>query len=58
VQAEAAGVLCHVDMNPVLLKPTSDKAAQVVVNGRLVGTQSAYEYFCTNDRYSLFEAAT
>ena len=27
VQAEAAGIPCHVDMNPVLLKPTSDQAS-------------------------------
>ncbi|MGI4883810.1 MAG: cobyric acid synthase [Janthinobacterium lividum] len=58
VQAEAAGVPCHVDMNPVLLKPTSDQAAQVVVNGRPVGTHSAHEYFRTTDRHALFAAAT
>ncbi|MEJ2040113.1 MAG: cobyric acid synthase [Desulfosarcinaceae bacterium] len=34
VQAEAARVAPHVDMNPVLLKPTSDIGAQVVVMGR------------------------
>lgn len=58
VQAEAAGIPCHVDMNPVLLKPTSDQASQVVLNGRPIGTQSAYEYFRTNDRHELFAAAT
>ncbi|GAC1368999.1 MAG: cobyric acid synthase [Hymenobacter sp.] len=58
VQAEAAGIACHVDMNPVLLKPTSDQASQVVVNGRPIGTQSAYEYFRENDRHELFVAAT
>ncbi|WP_324673819.1 cobyric acid synthase [Hymenobacter sp. GOD-10R] len=58
MQAEAAGVPCHVDMNPVLLKPTSDQASQVVLNGRPIGTQSAYEYFRANDRLALFEAAT
>jgi adenosylcobyric acid synthase len=58
VQAEAAGIPCHVDMNPVLLKPTSDQASQVVLNGRPIGTQSAYEYFRTNDRHELFTAAT
>ncbi|WP_046246099.1 cobyric acid synthase [Hymenobacter terrenus] len=58
VQAEAAGIPCHVDMNPVLLKPTSDQASQVVLNGRLIGTQSAYEYFRENDRHELFVAAT
>lgn len=58
VQAEAAGIACHVDMNPVLLKPTSDQASQVVLNGRPIGTQSAYEYFRENDRHELFVAAT
>ena len=58
VQAAAAGVPCHVDMNPVLLKPTSDQASQVVLNGRPIGTQSAYEYFRENDRHELFQAAT
>lgn len=33
VQAEAAGIAPHVDMNPILLKPTSDVGAQVVVSG-------------------------
>lgn len=45
VQAEAAGVPCHTDMNPLLLKPTSDKVAQVVLNGKPYGNQSAYQYF-------------
>ncbi|MBC8084477.1 MAG: cobyric acid synthase [Hymenobacter sp.] len=58
VQAEAAGIPCHVDMNPVLLKPTSDQASQVVLNGRPIGTQTAHEYFRENDRHELFVAAT
>ena len=58
VQAEAAGIPCHVDMNPILLKPTSDQASQVVLNGRPVGTQSAYEYFRETDRKELFTVAT
>lgn len=44
VQAEAAGVAPHVDMNPVLLKPTTDKKAQVILNGRVYGNYSAEEY--------------
>ena len=31
VQAEAAGVPCHTDMNPLLLKPSSDHTSQVVL---------------------------
>jgi len=55
VQAEAAGIPCHTDMNPVLLKPTTDKSSQVILNGRSVGNQTAKEYFQTNDRSALFE---
>ncbi|MDR0337036.1 MAG: cobyric acid synthase [Planctomycetaceae bacterium] len=45
VQAESAGISCHTDMNPVLLKPTSDKICQVILNGKPAGNQNAYEYF-------------
>jgi adenosylcobyric acid synthase len=37
VQAEAAGILPHTDMNPVLLKPEGDRRSQVVLNGRVWG---------------------
>ena len=43
-QAEAAGIEPSVRMNPVLLKPTSDRRSQVIVNGRPIGTMSAVEY--------------
>ena len=33
VQAEAAGIACHTDMNPLLLKPQSDHTSQVILNG-------------------------
>lgn len=45
VQAEAAGVPCHTDMNPLLLKPNSDKTSQVVLHGKPIGNRSAMEYF-------------
>ena len=54
VQAEAAGIPSHTDMNPVLLKPTNDKASQVVLHGKPIGTQSAYDYFMGNNRQELF----
>jgi len=44
VQAEAAGLDPHVDMNPVLLKPTGQASSQVIVLGRPVGNLSAWEY--------------
>lgn len=43
-QAEAAGMESSVRMNPVLLKPTSDRRSQVIVNGKPIGTMSAMEY--------------
>lgn len=57
VQAEACGVDCHTDMNPILLKPTNDKSSQVVLNGKPVGTQSAVDYFMGNNKLALFEEA-
>jgi adenosylcobyric acid synthase len=33
VQAQASGLEPHSDMNPVLLKPTSDQGAQVIIHG-------------------------
>lgn len=53
VQAEAAGVLCHTDMNPLLLKPSSDHTSQVVLNGRPIGNRNAYEYFRREGREEL-----
>ena len=33
LQAQAAGIAPHTDMNPVLLKPNSDTGAQVIIHG-------------------------
>ncbi len=54
VQAEAAGIPCHTDMNPVLLKPTSDQSSQVILNGKPIGNISAREYFLSGNRDNLF----
>ena len=45
VQAEAAGIACHTDMNPLLLKPQSDHTSQVVLNGKPIGSRDAYDYW-------------
>ena len=45
VQAEAAGITPHTDMNPLLLKPQTDKSCQVVLNGKPTGNSDAYDYF-------------
>ena len=44
-QAQAAGVVPDVRMNPVLLKPTNDTGSQVIVNGVPRGTMGAVKYF-------------
>ena len=41
VQAEACGIEPCSEMNPILLKPTSHQNAQVVLNGKPIGNQSA-----------------
>ena len=53
VQAEAAGVPCHVDMNPLLLKPSTEQMAQVVLCGKPVGDRSAYDFFQKEGRKEL-----
>ncbi len=44
VQAQAAGLAPHTDMNPVLLKPNSDTGAQVIIHGRAVNNMDAVAY--------------
>lgn len=44
LQARAAKVAPHTDMNPVLLKPESITGAQVIVQGKRVGTQMARDF--------------
>lgn len=53
VQAEAAGIACHTDMNPLLLKPSSEKVCQVVLNGKPIGNKGAYDYFKKEGRNEL-----
>jgi adenosylcobyric acid synthase len=44
VQAQAAGLRPHSDMNPVLLKPQSDTGAQVILQGRRLASAEARDY--------------
>jgi len=44
LQARAARVAPTVAMNPVLLKPQSERGAQIVVEGRVIGSASARDY--------------
>jgi len=43
-QAQAARLEPSVDMNPILIKPTSDRKAQVIVKGKPLENMSVYEY--------------
>ena len=45
VQAEAANIEPESFMNPVLLKPTTDRKSQVIVNGKVYKNMDAREYF-------------
>ena len=53
VQAEAAGVPCTTDMNPLLLKPNSEHTTQVVLNGKPIGNRDAYNYSRSEGRETL-----
>lgn len=48
LQAQACGLAPHVDMNPILLKPESDRRSQVVVHGKVWGQYDARSYFERN----------
>lgn len=45
MQAEAAGIKPEARMNPILLKPTGDKGAQIVLNGEIFKDMSASQYY-------------
>ncbi len=44
VQAQAAHLEPHTDMNPVLLKPNTDVGAQVIIHGHSIGCMDAQAY--------------
>ena len=44
LQAQAAGLLPRIDFNPVLLKPNTDKRAQVIIHGKAVADLNARAY--------------
>ncbi|WP_295759467.1 cobyric acid synthase [Undibacterium sp.] len=44
LQALAAGLAAHTDMNPVLLKPSSDTGAQVIIHGKVRADMNARDY--------------
>ncbi|MGZ2258532.1 cobyric acid synthase [Roseobacter sp. A03A-229] len=50
LQAKAASVPPHTDMNPVLLKPQSNTGAQIIVQGQVFGHQEARTFGQAKDR--------
>lgn len=44
LQAQACGIDATTDMNPVLLKPNSDRGCQVIIQGKAIGNQDAQAY--------------
>lgn len=44
LQALAAGLAPHTDFNPVLLKPSTDIGAQVIIHGKVAANLSARDY--------------
>jgi adenosylcobyric acid synthase len=44
LQAQAAGIAPRIDFNPVLLKPNTDKRAQVIIHGKAVSDLDARAY--------------
>ncbi|WP_348703966.1 cobyric acid synthase [Tenacibaculum sp. 190524A02b] len=55
VQAEAAGISCTTEMNPVLLKPSGANKSQVILHGKPIGDQTARSYFLGNNKQHLFQ---
>ena len=49
LQALASGVAAHTDHNPVLLKPETDRVAQVVVHGKVRSSLEAAEFIDSRD---------
>lgn len=49
LQAQAAGLAPHVDFNPILLKPQSDRTSQIVVHGRVHSALNAADYMARRD---------
>lgn len=55
VQAEACGIDCSTDMNPVLLKPGGNSQSQVILHGKVLGNFGARNYLNGNIRDALFD---
>ncbi|MBW1786661.1 MAG: cobyric acid synthase [Deltaproteobacteria bacterium] len=50
-QAEAAGLLPSVHMNPILIKPSGDTGSQVILQGRVYGRMQAGDYYALKRKF-------
>lgn len=50
LQAYACGLVPHTDFNPVLLKPTTDRKAQVIIQGKVAADLDAKDYHAYKPR--------
>ncbi len=55
LQARACGLTLHTDFNPVLIKPQSDRVAQIIVHGQVHKTLTASDYM-SHQRATLRDA--
>ena len=53
LQAYACGLEPHTDFNPVLLKPTTDRKAQVIIQGKVAADLDAKDYHAYKPRAML-----
>jgi len=51
VQAEAARIKPMVEMNPILLKPTSHMGSQVILNGKIYRNMSPAEFYSEKNKF-------
>lgn len=65
LQARAAGLAPHSDMNPVLIKPASDTGAQIIIQGQVNSAMTAQSFHqfkpaamaCVQESYSRLQAS-
>ena len=50
-QAEACGIQPHVNMNPILMKPSGDNMSQVIVMGKVTENRNAKNYYSNHKRH-------
>ena len=54
VQAEACKIPCHVNMNPVLIKPTNENTTQIILHGKPLEKKQVETYYSKEGRPLLF----